>query len=61
MYYNSSASYDLARARIAGLRDEARRENLARAVARSSRPVRPRAPGRLLRSVLGHRAAPAAS
>jgi hypothetical protein len=59
MYSNSSVSYDLAQARIAGLRHEARRENLARALARSSRPVRPRVPGRLFRSILRHRAAAA--
>ena len=55
---NPSVSYDLAQARIADLRHQARREGLARAAARSTpagpaaspgsrpHPVRPPAPGR---------------
>lgn len=59
---NSSISHDLAQARIGDLRHQARREGLARAVARSTQPGRPRVSGRLpLRSVLRHRAAAAAS
>jgi hypothetical protein len=56
MYPDSSVSYDLAQARIADLRHHARREGLARAVARSTQPGRLR-----LRAVLRHRTAPAAS
>jgi hypothetical protein len=55
-----SVSYDLAQARIADLRDQARRGSLARAAARSAQPDRPRAWGRL-RFVYRHRAAAAAS
>ena len=59
---NSSISYDLAQARIADLRHQARREGLARAGAHSTRPGQPRVPGRLrFRSVLRHRAAATAS
>ena len=59
---NPSVSYDLAQARIADLRHQARSEGLARALAHSLRPVRPRVPGRgRIRSVLRHRAAAAAS
>jgi len=59
---SSSISYNIAQARIADLRHQARREDLARAVARSTQPGRPRVPGRLsLRSVVRHRAAAAAS
>jgi len=59
---NSSISRDLAQARIGDLRHQARREGLARAVASSTQPDRPRVPGRLrFRSVLRHRAAAAAS
>ena len=59
---SSSVSYDLAQARIADLRHQARREDLARAVAHSPRPVRPRVPDRLrIRSVLRRRAAATAS
>jgi hypothetical protein len=58
---NSSVSYDLAQARIADLRHQARREGLARAVAHSPRPDQPRVASRLrIRSVLRHRAAAAA-
>jgi hypothetical protein len=58
-----SVSYDLAQARIADLRDQARRAGLARAAARSAQPAqpdRPRVPGRF-RFVHRHRAAAAAS
>jgi hypothetical protein len=59
---SSSVSYDLAQARIADLRHQARREGLARTVAHSPRPDRPRVPGRLrIRSVLRRRAAATAS
>ena len=51
-------SYDLAQARIADLRDQARRAGLARAAAHSTQPDRPRVPGRL-RFVHRHRAAAA--
>jgi hypothetical protein len=44
---NSSISQDLAQARIGDLRHQARREGLARTVARSAQPDRPRVPGRL--------------
>ena len=57
---NPTVSYDLAQARIADLRHQARREGLARAAARSTQPDRPRVPGRL-RLVHRHRAAAAAS
>ena len=55
-----SVSYDLAQARIADLRDQARRGGLARAAARSTQPDRPRVWGRL-RFVRRLRAAVAAS
>ena len=55
-----SVSYDLAQARIADLRDQARRDSLARAAARSTQPDRPRVPGRF-RLIHRHRAAAAAS
>jgi hypothetical protein len=55
---NPSISYDLAQARIADLRQHARREGLAHAVTRSTHPDRRRIPGRLrLRAVLRHRVA----
>ena len=58
MYPSSSVHYDLAQARIADLRHQARREGLARTVARSAGPGRPLIPVRLrLRSVLPRRAA----
>jgi hypothetical protein len=59
MYPSSSISYDLAQARIADLRHHGRRQGLARTLARSAQPGRPRVPGRL-RAVLRHRTAPAA-
>jgi hypothetical protein len=55
-----SVSYDLAQARIADLRDQARRAGLARAAARSAQPDPPRVPGRF-RFVHRHRAVAAAS
>ena len=59
MYPSSSVSHDLAQARIADLRHQARHDGLARTVAHSTRP---RVPGRLrFRSVFRHRAAAAAS
>ena len=59
---SSSVSYDIAQARIADLRHQARREGLARAVALSTQPDRPRVAGRLrFRSALRHRVAAAAS
>ena len=62
MHPYPTVSYDLAQARIADLRHQARREDLARAAAHSLRPVRPRVPGRLRsRSVLRRRAAATAS
>jgi hypothetical protein len=62
MYPSSSVSHDLAQARIADLRDQARHDGLARAVAHSTRPDQPRVPGRpRFRSVLRHRAAATAS
>jgi hypothetical protein len=60
MHSSSTVSYDLAQARIADLRHQARRDGLARAAARTTRPDRPRLPGRLHRPVRRHRAAPAA-
>ena len=60
MHPSSTVSYDLAQARIADLRNQARREGLARAAARSTQPDRARVPGRLHRPVRRHRAAPAA-
>ena len=59
MYPSTTVSYDLAQARIADLRHQARREGLARAAAHSTQPDRPRVPGRL-RFVHRHRAAAAA-
>ena len=56
---NPTVSYDLAQARIADLRHQARRAGLARAAAHSTQPDRPRGPGRL-RFVRQHRAAAAA-
>ena len=56
MHSSSTVSYDLAQARIADLRHQARQDGLARAVAHSSRPAR-----RRFRSVLRHRAAATAS
>ena len=44
---NPTVSYDLAQARIADLRHQARREGLARAASHSIQPDRPRVPGRL--------------
>ena len=58
MHPSSTVSYDLAQARIADLRHQARREGLARAAARSTQPDRTRVTGR--RPVRWHRAAPAA-
>ena len=61
MHPHSTVSYDLAQARIADLRHQARREDLARAAARSTQPDRPRVPGSLrFRLVHRHRAAAAA-
>ena len=60
MYPSTTVSYDLAQARIADLRHQARRAGLARAAAHSTQPDRPRVPGRL-RFVHRHRAAAAAS
>jgi hypothetical protein len=60
MYPSTTVSYDLAQARIADLRHQARRDGLARAAARITRPDRTRVPGRLHRPVRRHRAAPAA-
>jgi hypothetical protein len=60
MHSSSTVSYDLAQARIADLRHQARREGLARAATRTTRPRRTRVPGRLHRPVRRHRAAPAA-
>jgi hypothetical protein len=57
---NPTVSYDLAQARIADLRHQARLDGLARAAARTTRPDRTRVPGRLHRPVRRHRAAPAA-
>ncbi len=56
---NPTVSYDLAQARIADLRHQARREGLARAAARSAQPDQSRVPGRF-RLVHRHRAAAAA-
>jgi hypothetical protein len=62
MYPNPTVSYELAQARIADRRHQARRESLARAVARSAQPGRARVPGHLrFLSVHRHRAAAAAS
>jgi hypothetical protein len=62
MFPNTAVSYDLAQARIADLRHQARRQGLARAAAHSAQPGRPRVPGRLrVRAVHRHRAAAAAS
>ena len=55
---NHTVSYNLAQARIADLRHQARREGLARAAAHSTQPDRPRVPGRL-RFVHRHRTAAA--
>jgi hypothetical protein len=60
MHPSSTVSYDLAQARIADLRHQARREGVARVAARSTQPARPRVSVRL-RPVRRHRAAPAAS
>jgi hypothetical protein len=60
MHSSSTVSYDLAQARIADLRHQARREGLARTATRTTRPHRTRVPGRLHRPVRRHRAAPAA-
>ena len=61
MHPSSTVSYDLAQARIADLRHQARRDSLARAVARSVQPDRPRVPGGLrFRPVRRHRATAAA-
>ena len=57
---SSTVSYDLAQARIADLRHQARRDGLARAAARTTQPDRPRVTGRLHRPVRRHRAAPVA-
>jgi hypothetical protein len=58
---NPTVSYDVAQARIADLRHQARRASLARAAARSTQPDRPRVPGSLrFRLVHRHRAAAAA-
>lgn len=57
MHSSSTVSYDLAQARIADLRHQARRDGLARAAARTTRPDRTRVPGRLHRPVRRHRAA----
>ena len=46
MHPSSTVSYDLAQARIADLRHQARRDGLARAAARSTQPDRTRVPGR---------------
>jgi hypothetical protein len=61
MHPHTTVSHDIAQARIADLRHQARRESLARAVARSVQPDRPRVPGSLrFRAVRRHRAAAAA-
>ena len=60
MHSSYTVSYDLAQARIADLRHQARRDSLARAAARTTRQDRTRVPGRLHRPVRRHRAAPAA-
>jgi len=59
MYPSPAVSYELAQARISDLRRRARLDGLARAVARSTRPERPRVPGRF-RPVRRHRVAAAA-
>ena len=56
----SAVSYDLAQARIADLRHQARRELQARAAARAVQPDRVRVPGRL-RLRLAHRRRAAAA
>jgi len=62
MIPSSSFSHNIAQARAADFRHQARREDLARAVARSTQPNRSRVPGRLrFRSIFRHRAATAAS
>ena len=59
---HASPTFELAQARMADLRRQARRESLARAAVRSAQPDQPRVPARLrLRLVRRHRAAPAAS
>jgi hypothetical protein len=60
MHRNAAVSYELAQARISDLRHQARREALARAAARSTRPDRRQVAGRL-RPVRRHRLAAAAS
>ena len=60
MHPSSTVSYDLVQARIADLRDQARREGLVRASARSTQPDRTRVTARLHRPARRHRAAPAA-
>jgi hypothetical protein len=62
MYTSTSVSHDLAQARIADLRHQARRTSVARTAAHSAQPGRPRVLGHHgLRSVFRHRAAAAAS
>ena len=59
---SSSVSYDLAQARIADLRHQARLDGLARAAAGTTQPDQTRVPGRLRsRAVLRRRAAATAS
>ena len=60
MHSSSTVSYDLAQARIADLRHQARRDGIARAAARSTQRDRTRVPGRFHRPVRRHRTAPAA-
>jgi hypothetical protein len=61
MYPNHAVSYELAQARIADLRHQARREDLARAARLAPRPGRPRIPASLrFRPARRHRAAAAA-
>jgi hypothetical protein len=61
MHPHPAVSYDLAQARIADLRHQARREDLARAAARSAQPDRPRVRVHLgFRPVHRHRATAAA-
>jgi hypothetical protein len=60
MHPHTTVSYDVAQARIADLRHQARREDFARAAARAAQPDRPRVQVRLrFRPV--HRQAAAAS